>query len=143
MRQVANQKLEMNDNKAQERALANGHDGQVLLGGLALPECVLQGKGLRALLEAQQQAAPVSGLIQGATAVQGCSEHLQQRAWRPELDPASASASAVVMPKQVRDNKAAHSPVCGMMHHKPESVRDFVTKPLSIVACSPGAVCGS
>jgi hypothetical protein len=68
MRQVANQKLEMNDNKAQQRALANGRDGQVLLGGLALPECVLQGKGLRALLEAQQQAAPVSGLIQGESA---------------------------------------------------------------------------
>lgn len=65
MRQVANQKLEMNDQKAQGRALANGRDGQVLLGGLALPECVLQGKGLRALLDAQQQVAPVGGLIQG------------------------------------------------------------------------------
>lgn len=69
MRQVANQKQEMNDNKAQERAFANGHDGQVLLGGLALPECVLQGRGLRALLEAQEQAAPVSGLIQGMVVV--------------------------------------------------------------------------
>jgi hypothetical protein len=65
MRQVANQKLEMNDQKAQGRAMANGRDGQVLLGGLALPECVLQGKGLRALLDAQQQVAPVGGLIQG------------------------------------------------------------------------------
>jgi hypothetical protein len=65
MRQVANQKHEMNGTKAQGRALANGRDGQVLLGGLTLPDCVLQGKRLRALLDAQEQVAPVGGLIQG------------------------------------------------------------------------------
>lgn len=65
MRQVADQKLEMNGSKAQGRALANGRDGQVLLGGLTLPECVLQGRGLRALLDAQEQVAPVGGLVQG------------------------------------------------------------------------------
>lgn len=69
---MANQKLEMNGSKAQGRALANGRDGQVLLGGLALPECVLQGKGLRALMEAQQHAAPVGGLIQGVCVCQMC-----------------------------------------------------------------------
>lgn len=65
MRQVADQKLEMNGSKAQGRALANGRDGQVLLGGLMLPECVLQGRDLRALLDAQEQVAPVGGLVQG------------------------------------------------------------------------------
>lgn len=65
MRQVADQKLEMNGSKAQGRALANGRNGQVLLGGLTLPECVLQGRGLRALLDAQEQVAPVGGLVQG------------------------------------------------------------------------------
>lgn len=72
MRQVASQKLEMNGSKAQGRALANGRDGQVLLGALALPECVLQGKGLRALLDAQQNggaAQPVGGLLQGGLGV--------------------------------------------------------------------------
>lgn len=62
---MANQKLEMNGSKAQGRALANGRDGHVLLGGLTLPEGVLHGKGLRALMDAQQQVAPVGGLIQG------------------------------------------------------------------------------
>jgi hypothetical protein len=71
MRQVANQKMEMNGNKAQGRVLANGRDGHVLLGGLVLPECVLQGRGLRALLDAHQQVTPVEGLIQGEGMTEG------------------------------------------------------------------------
>lgn len=66
MRQVAQQKLVMNEHKAQGRALANGKDGVVMLGGVALPESVLQGRGLRVLLEAQgTEAVPVEGLVQG------------------------------------------------------------------------------
>jgi hypothetical protein len=130
MRQVANQKLEMNDTKAQERALANGRDGQVLLGGLALPECVLQGKGLRALLEAQQQAAPVSGLIQGEVAVQGCSGHPQGKAWWPVLDPAPARASAVVVPQPVCDKTLAvvYWPACSIMPSKAQCTNVWLTR---------------
>jgi hypothetical protein len=65
MRQLAQQKQEMNESKAQGRVLANGKDGLVMLGGVPLPEAVLQGRGLRALWEAQQDAVPVAGLFQG------------------------------------------------------------------------------
>jgi hypothetical protein len=70
MRHVASQKLVMNERQASSRtaAAAAGKDGHILLGGAAVPEAVLRGKGLRALLDAQQQAAgqvPVGGLIDG------------------------------------------------------------------------------
>jgi phage protein U len=70
MRHVASQKLVMNERQASSRtaAAAGGKDGHIMLGGAAVPEAVLRGKGLRALLDAQQQAAglvPVGGLIDG------------------------------------------------------------------------------
>jgi hypothetical protein len=73
MRHVASQKLVMNERQASSRtaAAAAGKDGHILLGGAAVPEAVLRGKGLRALLDAQQQAAghvPVGGLIDGECA---------------------------------------------------------------------------
>jgi hypothetical protein len=89
MRHVASQKLVMNERQASSRtaAAAAGKDGHILLGGAAVPEAVLRGKGLRALLDAQQQATghvPVGGLIDGECAVQGCvccwfGQHCQQR----------------------------------------------------------------
>lgn len=70
MRHVANQKLVMNERQASNRtgAAAAGKLGHVMLGGTAVPEGVLRGKGLRALLDAQKQAAghvPVGCLLDG------------------------------------------------------------------------------
>jgi hypothetical protein len=70
MREVAAHKAAMNEHKAQARGGATGKDGHVMLGGAMLPESVLQGRGLRALWEAQQQgAAPVGGLLKGVLSV--------------------------------------------------------------------------
>lgn len=86
MRHVASQKLVMNERQASSRtaAAAAGKDGHILLGGAAVPEAVLRGKGLRALLDAQQQAAghvPVAGLIDGARGITaGCSDWCVMRA---------------------------------------------------------------
>lgn len=74
MRAVASKKLVMNEHKANSRAAAEaaGQDGHVLLGGAAVPEGVLRGRGLRALLDAQQaigsggDAACVGGMLAGA-----------------------------------------------------------------------------
>lgn len=67
MRQVANQKLVMNERQASSRtaAAAAGKEGHILLGGLPVPEAVLRGKGLRALMESQQTGVPVGGLLDG------------------------------------------------------------------------------
>lgn len=69
MRQVASQKLVMNERQASSRTAvaASGKEGHILLGGLPVSQGVLRGKDLRSLMESQQTGfgAPVGGLLDG------------------------------------------------------------------------------
>lgn len=67
MRQVASQKLVMNEQKATSRtaAAAAGREGHILLGGLPVSEAVLHGKELRALMDSQRPTGPVENLLDG------------------------------------------------------------------------------
>jgi hypothetical protein len=84
-------------------AAAAGKDGHILLGGAAVPEAVLRGKGLRALLDAQQQAAghvPVGGLIDGECVGELAVLILETLLWRTDWAgflPAAAVSSTQLL----------------------------------------------